>query len=434
MTKIPATNFTATGLQFVYSTDDADAFDRDEVNLPAQALDQHTHADTLGLPVMRLGSGVQAAGPMLLADGAAATPSLAFQNAPTTGLFQSGGALHITSGGTDRWQVNASGHLLAATDNALDIGASGTSRPRNVYLAGLLDAPVLTPTGNVLEQRNSTNAQTLRLYNTYTDAANYERLTLWWTTNVADLRLEVAGSGVASRNLQIGTMGAGTLSFYNGGTVRWQINGGNLLPLADNTYDIGAGGNSVRTLYVNAITKPNNSVPLVIFDPGGYKSTDFRQVGSPQRIRVYGSYTNDSNNDYVTVDGGTSGNIEILAYKNGTGTSRGLTFGTGPGGSDIYIRRGGTDYWQINTFGYLVPVTDNAVSLGYTGQRINTLYLGTDIYIGRNLIHEAGGAIGFFGTTQTPKKTVTGAKAGNAALTSLLTQLAAYGLITDSTT
>ena len=43
-------------------------------------------------------------------------------------------------------------------------------------------------------------------------------------------------------------------------------------------------------------------------------------------------------------------------------------------------------------------------------------------------------AIGFYGTTPAAKPTITGAKSGNAALTSLLTQLAALGLITDSTT
>jgi hypothetical protein len=42
--------------------------------------------------------------------------------------------------------------------------------------------------------------------------------------------------------------------------------------------------------------------------------------------------------------------------------------------------------------------------------------------------------IGFWGATPIARPTVTGAKAGNAALTSLITQLAAAGLITDSTT
>ena len=42
--------------------------------------------------------------------------------------------------------------------------------------------------------------------------------------------------------------------------------------------------------------------------------------------------------------------------------------------------------------------------------------------------------IGFFGSAPVAKPTVTGAKGGNAAITSLLSQLAAYGLIVDSTT
>lgn len=42
--------------------------------------------------------------------------------------------------------------------------------------------------------------------------------------------------------------------------------------------------------------------------------------------------------------------------------------------------------------------------------------------------------LGFFNTPPVAKPTVTGAKGGNAALTSLLTKLANLGLITDSTT
>lgn len=44
------------------------------------------------------------------------------------------------------------------------------------------------------------------------------------------------------------------------------------------------------------------------------------------------------------------------------------------------------------------------------------------------------GNIGFYNTTPQAKKTVTGSRGGNAALGSLLTQLAALGLITNSTT
>jgi len=51
-----------------------------------------------------------------------------------------------------------------------------------------------------------------------------------------------------------------------------------------------------------------------------------------------------------------------------------------------------------------------------------------------SLIEWNATGLGFFGSAPIAKPTVTGAKAGNAALTSLCTQLAALGLITDSTT
>ncbi len=66
---------------------------------------------------------------------------------------------------------------------------------------------------NTLGIRNGAGAQTLRLYNTFTDALNYERLALRFASNVAELRTEAAGTGVVrdiavmGGNLGIGTTG-----------------------------------------------------------------------------------------------------------------------------------------------------------------------------------------------------------------------------------
>jgi hypothetical protein len=64
---------------------------------------------------------------------------------------------------------------------------------------------------NTLAQRRTTNAQTYRLYNTYTDASNYERLAFTWSTNVAEIKTEAAGTGTL-RDLSIGSTG-GKLAF-----------------------------------------------------------------------------------------------------------------------------------------------------------------------------------------------------------------------------
>jgi hypothetical protein len=40
-----------------------------------------------------------------------------------------------------RWVITAPGHLTAFADNTYDIGAAGATRPRNIYLGGLLTVP-----------------------------------------------------------------------------------------------------------------------------------------------------------------------------------------------------------------------------------------------------------------------------------------------------
>ena len=48
---------------------------------------------------------------------------------------------------------------------------------------------------DIIGQRNGTTAQTFRLYNTYTDASNYERGFMSWTSNVLEIGSECAGTG-----------------------------------------------------------------------------------------------------------------------------------------------------------------------------------------------------------------------------------------------
>jgi hypothetical protein len=63
---------------------------------------------------------------------------------------------------------------------------------------------------NTLAQRNGTNAQTSRIYGTYTDASNYERAKIGWNTNVLEIGTENAGTGTL-RNINLigGNVGIG---------------------------------------------------------------------------------------------------------------------------------------------------------------------------------------------------------------------------------
>jgi hypothetical protein len=103
-------------------------------------------------------------------------------------------------------------HTLTATDGKL-LGASGSTTVGEITVgsglslaAGTLtaSAPSVAPLvlgTDLVEQRNGTNAQTFNSYNTYTDASNYERGFVRWTSNVFEVGAEAAGTGTA-RSIQ----------------------------------------------------------------------------------------------------------------------------------------------------------------------------------------------------------------------------------------
>jgi phage baseplate assembly protein gpV len=133
----------------------------------------------------------------------------------TLTLGSSSGGVYITpsatdvmqfgTAGTPRFNITASGHLLAATDNTYDIGAAGATRPRTVYAATSFIGPGAVPTGGTAGQVLSK-----------VDATNYN---LVWVTPAS------GGGGI-------------TLPL-----------GQHLTFSPDNTYDIGASGAS-RPRYV----------------------------------------------------------------------------------------------------------------------------------------------------------------------------------------
>jgi len=70
--------------------------------------------------------------------------------------------LDLGTNGTSRWRIGATtGHLLGITDNTYDIGASGATRPRNVYIGSgaIIGAPGWTLDPNDLAVGSSTTSQ-----------------------------------------------------------------------------------------------------------------------------------------------------------------------------------------------------------------------------------------------------------------------------------
>jgi hypothetical protein len=131
-------------------------------------------------------------------------------------------ALYVSPAGTSAgtsWSTSGTGFGVNAASgfggNLLDLQVNGTSllnmttsggsggqifRVQGVSGASYTEILARFTAGDAadtLAQRRTTNAQTYRLYNTFTDASNYERGFLRWSSNVFEVGPEAAGTGTA---------------------------------------------------------------------------------------------------------------------------------------------------------------------------------------------------------------------------------------------
>jgi len=229
------------------------------------------------------------------------------------------------------WQTPAAGltiplsqNLTWAADNTYDIGANGSGRPGNLYVAngtyvrtnldvgstsggqtygvrlrrwsdgavmpvatnpdsqdtlqiggGNINTMRLATDGGLVEQRGeySNVPQTLRIYNTYTSANDYERGKLGWTANQLQLKTESAGSGTAravavnsaehlylsasvhtyvdTNLLYLRTQGGLYMSI--GGTYYFQGLSTGWHPYTDNTVDLGVSNTRWRAVWAGSV-------------------------------------------------------------------------------------------------------------------------------------------------------------------------------------
>jgi hypothetical protein len=119
-----------------------------------------------------------------------------------------------------------------------------------------------------------------------------------------------------------------------------------------------------------------------------------------------------------------------IVVGSGTGTQFVALNGATGQPNGIYWQANGSNRWRLNTDAtdnlFLYAYNSSGTFVGSVLAIASTLFqVQVDCYLGR---------VGFNGATPGAKPTVTGAKGSNAALASLLTALASYGLITDSST
>jgi len=172
--------------------------------------------------------------------------------------------------------------------------------------ASTVDVSCYRDAADTWAQRRSTNAQTFRVYNTYTDASNYERLGITWASNICTIGLAQAGTG-SVRSLVIA--GANATSGA----------GGDVTITAGNASSTGAGGNLILQAGLQATSGGDGKV--VVRQKSG-------QTSNLQE------WQNSSSGILTSI--GPSGGINLLPYGTSSGNTNEIRFNE--------LAANGTDY------------------------------------------------------------------------------------------
>ena len=183
----------------------------------------------------------------------------------SNGVSGAGWCFFGGSGSTTGGVGLGSGHAVTWGSSTTNSGNTG-----DTYL-------VRDGAANTLALRNSTNAQTFNIYNTYTDSSNYERAAIYWSANEFTIAAQKAGTGSA-RNVTILSSAGGSYAYKtyintannylelahagvwtasnNGGVL--EVGGGSGIPsTSGNTYGVkfntGANPSSTSTMVFAAV-------------------------------------------------------------------------------------------------------------------------------------------------------------------------------------
>ncbi len=269
--------------------------------------------------------------------GSAGTPSFSFTGELDTGIFSDGTVeqFGFSTGGTQRWLMNASGHFIPGAVATYDIGSTGVPI-RNLY------------TDHTLAEFGAAGDPSYS-FDSDTDTGMYRSA-------------------------------ANEISFATDSTQRWSVNtSGHFIPGAVTTYDIGSTGVPIRNLYTDHTLAEFGAAgdPSFSFDGDGttgmYRAASNRigfSTGGTQRVLIDDTFF-DVN---VPVRASTADNATTPSYSWDGDTATGFFRSAS---EEIGISTGGTNRWFVRANGDIEPVANNTYDIGESGLRVATVFATT---------------------------------------------------------
>lgn len=169
-------------------------------------------------------------------------------NTALVNIFSIADTAWITRPGTTSTVALAPGGYWQRTDLYSNNAIQASVLSGSFSIGSGADVRLSRDAANTLALRNGVNSQTLNVYNTYTDASNYERGIFNWSkiANRLVIGTEVAGTGTP-RAMEFQS---NTIVFTMNGVSTWyMLAGGSWQPVTDATYDFGQASYRVRNGY-----------------------------------------------------------------------------------------------------------------------------------------------------------------------------------------
>ncbi len=235
-------------------------------------------------------------------------------------------------------QIVSNGGAIVQFRGANDAQQPFEIRPQGGIAIGALGSQTFfrSDAANIFAQRNSTNAQAFRVYNTFTSSTNYELGKLEWSSNVFRIGTEKGSGGGTARSLEFQTDGTTRLTIDSTGASAATAT---LVAGAAAGFTVVTPGNAAQFSSISAVVSGetfarialglDNGTPFFGFGPGSAVRDTFmfrdaanilaqRNGANAQTFRVYGTFTDASNHVRAALSS-TSTAVTLAAETAGTG-------------------------------------------------------------------------------------------------------------------
>ena len=210
------------------------------------------------------------------------------------------------------------GSAVLQSDGSLAWYIQGQNAPANNNFGLRLFSDAVV-NGGILAQRNGTANQTFRIYGTYTDGSNYERLSLSANSTASYIQTEAAGTGTA-KNLILAAGSTPMVTFTPSGFAQF-----NQTKVYGANWAAGYHTNALTAIILELSSSVDNVLVKLTSDDTSIMAQ--RNGTANQTSRIYGTYTDASNYERLSLSANSSGHY-IVGEEGGTGSARPLYLGS----------------------------------------------------------------------------------------------------------